>query len=56
MEPSKKRKSTSDFDISDAETELKRRKLKALEAHADFGFKVGTEEESAEVNTTFIIN
>jgi len=56
MESSRKRKSAPDFDRNDAESEMQRRKLKALDAHADFRFIIGPEKESAEVNTTFIIN
>jgi len=59
MESSRKRKSAPDFDRNDAESEMRRRKLKALEEHADFAgfsFIVGPEKESAEVNSTINLN
>jgi len=52
MESSRKRKSAPEMDRNDAENEMRRLKLLALEDHADFGFIVGTEKESAEVNLT----
>jgi len=51
MELSKGKKSARFLDKSDAEREMRRRKLKALEQHADFHFIIGPEKESAEVNS-----
>jgi len=38
------------------ESEMRRRKIKALEDHADFEFKIGPEKGSAEVNSTSNLN
>jgi len=56
MESSRKPKSVQDMDRGELESEMRRRKMTALEAHADFGFIVGTEKESAEVNSTQNVN
>jgi len=56
MEASRKRKFTPDFDKKELESGMRRQKLEALEQHADFVFLIGKEKESAEVNSTFIIN
>jgi len=45
MESSRKRKSALDYVENKAETELRRRKLAALEEHADFSFTIGPEKE-----------
>jgi len=55
MESSDEKNSVLGFDKSDLEREMRRRKLKALEEHADlanFGFIVGPQKESAVVNST----
>jgi len=52
MESSRKRKLAPEFSRSDLERDMRQRKLKFLEDYADFGFIVGTEKESAEVNLT----
>jgi len=49
MESSRKQKSAQDFDKSKVEGEMRRRKLAALEKHADFSFLVGPEKQSAVV-------
>jgi len=52
MESSRKRKTAPEMDKSEMESEMRRQKLEALNDHADFGFIVGTEKETAEVNST----
>jgi len=56
MESSEEQNSAPDFDRSDLEREMRRLKLKALEAHADFGFIVGEEKDIAEVNSALNLN
>jgi len=56
MESSRKRKSAPETDRNHAESEMRRRKMKALENHADYGFIVGPQKESAEVNLTQNLN
>jgi len=47
-------KSLLDFNKSDFEREMRRRKMAALEEYADFTFLVGAEKESAEVNLNLL--
>jgi len=55
METFRAQKSTPDFDRSDLEKEMRRRKLKALEEYANFSFLVGADKENAEVKFTILI-
>jgi len=52
MESARKRKSAPEMGRSAMESGMRRRKLKALENHADFGFIVGRLKDEAEVNST----